>query len=198
MNKRSVAAANWPAQSEPFAFANVAFSVTVPVVVSTALSMKLSVPIAGDVLAASGGGSSCCAPDRALPAGVNCAGASTGAPVVESAKLAPGAALPGVAVTGKPPCAPYCRMSGNCDAGTAKRTMMGRTWLIVTMAVAPFACTRLPTRTRRLPVLPEIGARIVVLSRLNRAFATTARSARTTASEAADVASNCSPSSFVT
>src|ERR1051326_3460985 len=124
MNRRRVVAANCPAHSEPSVLSNVALSVTVPVVVSTALSMKLSVPFVGAAATMVGGGSlggSWWAPPAGDPAGVSCAGASTGAPVEESPNDALGAAPPGTAVTGRPPRAPYCRMSGSCDAGTAKR-----------------------------------------------------------------------------
>src|SRR5205085_6707280 len=109
MNNRSVVDANWPAQSEPSLFAKVALSVTVPVVVSTALSMKLSVPSAGDAPGANDGGSPapCLVPTPPPDAGVSCAGASTGAPVDESARFALTAAPPGKAVTGNRPRAPY-------------------------------------------------------------------------------------------
>ena len=58
---------------------------------------------------------------------------------MESPKLALVALPPGIAVTGSPPREPYCRISGSCAAGTAKRTMIGRTRLIVTRGVEEFA-----------------------------------------------------------
>src|SRR6185436_762569 len=122
----SVVDANWPTQSIPDVFGNVALSVTVPVVVSTALSTNVSVPVSTMPTRPAPG---CCDAD-ASDWGV--ASAPNLAVPVVSADAAFGPAPPGIAVTGRPPLAPYCRIAESCDDGTAKRTRMGRISLMMT------------------------------------------------------------------
>ena len=110
-----------------------AFSRIVPVVVSTALSTKLSVPVLDGAR-----------PRRPAP-------------------------------PGPPASRSRCFwMSARFAAGTANRTRIGRIWLIVTSGWASLARTRFPSRTRRLPVRPAIGARIVAYWRLSLASVTAA------------------------
>src|SRR2546426_9407516 len=85
-------------------------------------------------------------------------------------------------------------MSPRCFCDTAKRTRIGRIWLITTRGSGEFARTRLPSRTSKRPVRPAIGARIPAHSRLRRAVATAAEAARTTALSASAPA----PLSFLT
>ena len=76
-------------------------------------------------------------------------------------------------------------ISDRFAAGTANRTRIGRIWLMVTRGVASLARTRFPSRTRRLPVRPAIGARMVAYWRLSRASASSAVLAATVAAAAA-------------
>src|SRR5213080_4320736 len=79
-------------------------------------------------------------------------------------------------------------MSPRCSCGTAKRTRIGRIWLITTRGSGEFARTRLPSRTSKRPVRPAIGARIAAHSRLSRALATAAESEALQAAVRADSA----------
>ena len=91
----------------PDVLGNVALSVTVPVVVSTALSTNDSVPIS---TAPTWPPPGCCDAD-ASDCGV--ASAPSRVEPVVSADATFGPAPPGMAVTGKPPLAPYCRIAGS-------------------------------------------------------------------------------------
>ena len=84
-------------------------------------------------------------------------------------------------------CARYFWIAGRLDAGTANRARIGWIWLIVTSGSASVERTRLPSRTRRLPVRPAIGARIVAYWRLSRAWSTAAWLDATVADAAAAV-----------
>src|SRR5690349_16232101 len=117
---RRETAANWPGQSEPSLLGKLALSITVPVVVSTALSMNASAPCAAGtaVRAWAGGGS-----DGATGVG------PAGPPRAVSAPASTGD-RPGTADTGRGFPAPYRWIRGSSLPGTANRTRIGRIWLI--------------------------------------------------------------------
>ena len=97
-------------------------------------------------------------------------------PVVVSTALSTKVSVPSLACPPPTGSARTTSFSARCSwisdrfaAGTANRTRIGRIWLMVTSGVASLARTRFPSRTRRLPVRPAIGARMVAYWRLSRA-----------------------------
>ena len=66
------------------------------------------------------------------------------------------------AVTGVTPAASALLICGTSSSGAVNTTEIGCNWTIVTMPVVSTACTMLPASTRRKPVLPVSGERIVV------------------------------------